>query len=188
MYKFTVVMALASTVGALAMYGATNLANREAPQITWYNRGVELYKQNDAEGASAAFDQSLAHYQKALRNTSWYARNFEPQASAEVAALAQAHKGICYLMMQKPEQAVMAWKESLKINDGSLRAGYSPADQTRLHEQAWVVRHNLELLYRKMPSLAAKEGKGRGRPGQGNKQAPGNDPGTQPGRGNKDDI
>ncbi len=183
------VLAALTLIGALMLAGAQYLSTWQSPQVVTYNQGVQFYLQGDADSALKAFDQSLDAYRR-QSNAGWLERTFLPGPSRELAALANAHKAILMLVKQKPDLAVLAFKESLKLNPGDQYEGLSPADAKRLHEQALTVKYNLELMFKKNPSQAQKEGKGQGK-GQGkpgNKPSPGDDPGKMPGKGNRNDI
>lgn len=205
--KLTALIAV-TILGAIVFGVGLQLSQWQSPQIAAYNRGTELYEQalqsgdaKAAEEAVKAFDQSYDAYRRASQNPGWFERNLLPPPSAEYAALAQSHKGVIMLLLQKPEQAVLAFKESLSVNPGDNYEGaLSPyavdytrlptADVDRLKEQAYQVKYNLELLFKKNPSQQQKEGKGEGKPGDkpGDKPVPSNDPGKLPGKGNRDQI
>jgi hypothetical protein len=188
-------LTLVSVAGLALLVGSHFLAVRTAPHIGWYNQGVELYLQGDAEGALKAFDQSIAAFNRDSREsdvTGWAHRQMHGTPSVEIAALAYAKKGQLLIVLQKADRAVIAFKSSLGLNAGdNLYERISLTEEQRLREQAFVVKYNMELLFKKNPSQAKKEGKGQGKPGEGkpgNQQNPGDQPGSKPGKGNKNDI
>lgn len=182
------VFAVLALVGCAMLAGSRSLSEWESPQAQYYNQGLAYFKQGKVDEAMVAFDKSLDAYKRAERR-SWVDNLLYPDRSVEWAALAQSKKAILYIVKQKPEMAVNAFKESIKLNPGGEQFLELTADQIKqLSEQSLVVKHNLELLFKKNPSMAQGEGKGKGKgKGQGQPK-PGDDPGTQPGRGNRDDI
>lgn len=193
--KKLVGLALVSIIGLALLGGSHLLAVRTTAQVAYYDMGIELYRQGDAETALKAFDASIAAYNRDTREsgfTGWAHRTLYGAPSKEIAALAFAKKGQLLIVMQKADQAVIAFKQSLTLNAGdNLYDGVTLTEEQTLREQAFVTKYNLELLFKKNPSQAKKEGKGQGKPGQGkpgDQQSPGNDPGAQPGKGNKNDI
>lgn len=188
-------LTLVSILGLGLLIGSHFLATRPNPAVVLYDYGVELYLQGDAEGALKAFDQSIAVYNQESRKsgvTGWAHRQLYGAPSKELAALAYAKKGQLLIVMQKADQAVLAFKNSLALNPGdNLYEGYSLNEAQQLREQAYVVKYNMELLFKKNPSQAKKEGKGQPKPGEGKpgeQQNPGDQPGNKPGKGNKNDI
>lgn len=183
-------IAIVTLLGVLLLVGAELVATWRSPQVAYYNQGIELAEQGDIEGAMKSFDRSIAAYQQ-MQDRSGFERVLLPDPSLEYAALAHKQRAILFIMAQKPDQAILAFKESLKLNPGdTYPPGVSREDAERLREQALVVKYDLELLYKKNPQQAQGEGKGKGdQQGQGQpKPAPGNDPGKLPGKGNRDDI
>ncbi len=187
--------------GLLLVYSGNRLANWVSPQTAYYNAGLQAYQNGDMLKAVQYFDRSIASY-KAENNAGWLHRFIYPRPSLEYAAMANFHKGKALLQAKQGEQAVAALKESLRINpgdvyddNGQLTELYSPfsaAERHRLREEAMQVQYDLEMLFKSRPDLAQQEGKGKdgkGKPGkQGAKPAPGQEPGTQPGKGRPDDI
>lgn len=104
--------------------------------------------------------------------------------------MAYFHKGKAHLQNRQAEQCVEAFKESLRLNPGNLYLDQlSPEELSVLKEEALVVKYDLEMLFKSRPDQAQQQGKGKGKgKGNGNQQAPGNEPGSQPGKGNRDDI
>jgi len=191
-----IAFATLALLGVGILFGAQILREWTSPQVTAYNRGTALYEQalttgdpEAVEKAVKSFDQSLDAYRRA-QNPGWLESKFLPPPSTEYAAMAHAKKAILMLLLQKPDLAVREFKESLKLNTGDSYQGVTSAEANRLREQAYEVKYNLELLFKKNPSQAQKEGKGQGKPGDkpGQKPQPGNDPGKMPGKGNRDDI
>lgn len=184
-------LAIVTLLGILLLVAAQWVATYRDPQVAYYNQGIELMEQGDLQGAMTAFDKSVEAYKQEQKRNA-VERFLLPAPSLEYAALAHKQRGIIWIMAQKPDQAVLAFKESLKVNPGDD----SLPPQSRLmtqreREQALVVIYDLELLYKKNPEQAKGEGKGQPQQGDGKgepKPAPGNDPGKQPGKGNKDDI
>lgn len=188
-------LALVSIIGLSLLVGSHFLATQRPSWEVYYNQGVELYLQGDAENALKAFDQSIASYNRASRQSGfegWMNRQLYGAPSTEIAALAYAKKGQLLIVLQKADQAVLAFKSSLALNAGdNLYEGVSLSEEQKLREQAFVVKYNMELLFKKNPSQAKKEGKGQGKPGEGkpgDQQNPGDQPGSKPGKGNKNDI
>jgi tetratricopeptide (TPR) repeat protein len=184
-------LAIVTLLGVLLLLGAEWVGSYRSPQVSYYNQGIELANQGDVDGAIAAFDKSIGAYKQAQDHTGM-AELLLPGPSLEYAALAHKQRGILFILKQKPDQAVLAFKESLKLNPGdSYPAGISASVANRLREQAYVVKYDLELLFKKNPEQAKGEGKGKPQEGDGQgqpKPAPGNDPGKLPGKGNRDDI
>lgn len=187
--------------GMMLVYSGNKLAGWVSPQTAYYNAGLTAYTNGDMTKAVQYFDRSIAAY-KAEIKAGWLHRFIYPRPSMEYAALANFHKGKALLQARQGEQAVAALKESVRINpgdvydeNGQVTALYSPftaAERRRLREEAMQVQYDLEMLFKSRPDLAQQEGKGKdgkGKPGkQGAKPAPGQEPGTQPGKGRPDDI
>lgn len=179
--------------GVLLLLGAEFIATWQSPQVLHYNQGIALLEAGDADGADGAmkaFDKSLESYSR-QQDSNAFERALLPEPSLEYAALAHKQRAVLFILSQKPDQAVLAFKESLKLNPGdSYPAGIPNAQAERMREQALVVKYDLELLFKKNPDQAKGEGKGKGegKPEGQPKPAPGNDPGKMPGKGNKDDL
>lgn len=174
--------------GLFSLYYGLGLALWRSPQVEYYNLGMQAYTQGDMQTAAKAFDRSFAAY-RGSQDRTWLQRFVYPKPDPELAALAQFEKGKALIRLQQLPQAVDALKTSLKLNPGDGYAGMSVEDANRMHEEALNVKYDLELLFKNNPNLAQQEGKGKGNgQQQGNKPVPGTDPGSQPGKGNKDDI
>jgi tetratricopeptide (TPR) repeat protein len=202
--RMPIVLALLAGLGAVSLNSSKQLSRWESPQVNAYNEGVAFMKDGKADEAMVAFDKSLDAY-ASLAHREYKDSLLYPSRSTELAALAQSKKAILYLLKQKPEQAVKAFKDSITLNPGSndvkllekLMAGeeLSSQDVARLGEQCKVVQHNLELLFKKNKSMADGEGKGKGKPKPGDKDgkpgnepAPGSKPGPGSGKGNPNAI
>lgn len=190
-----VALVLLAVAGGTMLFSSRKLSQWESPQVVAYNEGLAAFKQGKADEAMLAFDKSLDIY-ASLANRDSKESLLYPGRSTELAALAQSKKAILFLMKQKAELAVKSFKESIQLNPGSndsellkrLMVGeeLSAADIARLSEQSAVVKHNLELLYKKNQSMQQGEGKGKGKPKPGDKEGkPGNEPapGQKPGPG-----
>ncbi len=180
--------------GVLLVDGGYRLSTYVDPQVAYYDLGIKAYQAGDMAKAVRYFDMSIASYKAAQRDT-WMHRFINPRPSLELAAMANFQKGKALLQAKQAEQAVEAFKESLRLNPGDLRGGLSADQALRLHEEAMVVKYDLELLFKSRPDLAAGQGKGQGQGQQGQgqgqqqgKQAPGQNPGSLPGKGRPDDI
>lgn len=175
--------------------------NYESPQVRYYNQGRALFDKarEDPKALDEAmldFDKSLDAY-NAAAHPGWFESLIHPPRSSEIAALALSKKAVLFLLKQKPQDAVKAFKESISINPGSLypelaaltmpgeSEHLTPEDIARLADQAYVAIHNLEMLFQKSPELAqaqGQNGKGGGRdpkPGPG-EPAPGSGVGGDP--------
>ena len=194
---------LAALGGGMLAY-SDKLSRWESPQVVAYNEGVAAFKAGKADEAMVAFDKSLDVYASTAQREGMDAKLY-PSRSTELAALAQSKKAILYLLKQKPELAVKSFKESIQLNPGAvdpelvkkLNSGetLTASDINRLSEQSSVVKHNLELLFKKNPSMAQGEGKGKGKPKpggkdgkEGNEPAPGSKPGPGSGKSNPNAI
>lgn len=181
----------AALAGALFLAGGYHLLTWSSGQVEFYNLGLKAYENGDMPTAIQAFDRSIAIYKQEKR-ASWFHRFIYPQPDDELAALAYFHKGKAHLMNRQGELAVESFKESLRLNPGDRIEGLAADDAERLREEALVVKYDLEMLFKSRPDLAQQQGKGKGKgkpgDGKGNKPDPGNDPGSQPGKGNRDDI
>ncbi|HEY9774579.1 MAG TPA: hypothetical protein V6C81_12320 [Planktothrix sp.] len=177
--------------GLLLLFYGLGLAMWQSPQVYYYNLGVKLYAGGDLPHAVQSFDRSLSAYKSSARNSTWLERFVYPKPDRELAALADFQKGKVLIRAQQGQPAVDALEESLMLNPGN---GYgddvSAPDAVRMHEEALVVKYDLELLFKNNPSLAQQQGKGKGKGkgDKGDKQVPGTEPGKQPGKGNRDDI
>ena len=180
-------LSLVTVLGVLLLLGAAALNSYQSSQVAYYNQGVALYKAGQVDQALQAFDKSLDAYRQA-QHAGWLERHLLSTPSSELAALADGKKGNLFVMKQQPELAVAAYEESLKLNPGDgSQAGHQTAETNRLNEQALAVKYDLDMLFRKNPSLSqAGNGQQAGQPG--NKPAPGNDPSHTPGKANPDDI
>lgn len=201
--KLTLLILIAA-LGASMLFSANKLTRWESPQVVAYNEGVTALKAGKADEAMLAFDKSLDAY-ASMANRESKDSFLYPSRSTELAALAQSKKAILYLLKQKPELAVKAFKDSITLNPGTidpellakLNAGeeLNANDVARLSEQSGIVKHNLELLFKKNKSMQDGEGKGKGKPKpgdkdgkQGNEPAPGTKPGPGSGKSNPNAI
>jgi tetratricopeptide (TPR) repeat protein len=175
-------LSLVTVLGVLLLIGSAALNSYQSSQVAYYNQGVELYKAGQVDQALQAFDKSLDAYRQA-QHAGWLERHLLPGPSAELAALANGKKGNLFVTKQKPELAVTAYKESLKLNPGDAYQGkQQTAETNRLNEEALVVKFDLDLLFRKNPALAQQEGKRTGQQNDqsGDKPASGNNPQGKP--------
>ncbi len=179
----------ALVAGCLSLNYGFQLATWRSAQVEYYNQGLAAYQTGDVQTAAKLFDQSIAAYKQQTR-ADWLTRFVYPHANVELAAQANFHKAKALLRMRQGEPAVEAFKESLKLNPGNGYRGVSLEDAERLREQAMIVKYDLELLYKNNPQMGQGQGKGGkgNKPGQGNKQVPGDQPGTQPGKGDRDKM
>ena len=177
--------------GLMLIWYGVGLATWRDSQVMLYNLGLQSYTRGDIPHAVQFFDLSLTVYKRSQQRTYWQ-RIVYPKPSAEIAALADFQKGKALIRAQQLKPAVAAFKESLLINPGNGYTGISLEDSQRMHDQAMVVKYDLELLFKNNPALAQGEGKGKPQKGdgdgEGNKPVPGQDPGTKPGKGNRDDL
>lgn len=185
-------MMLTLILGFSLVWAGITLLAWQSPQVAYYNQGLELFQNGDAEGAMKAFDQSLAVW-RARHQSNWFERVCLPGPTDELAAETLGKQAIVFLLLRKPEQARDAFKRSLELNSGNnYPAKLSREEVDRLIEQALVEKKNLEILFLMNQSMAQQEGKGEPRPGDqpGSQPAPGSDPadGTQPGNGQQDAI
>jgi tetratricopeptide (TPR) repeat protein len=183
---------LAALVAGILFTGfGVHLATYTSAQTQFYNLGLAAYQQENLQLANAAFDRSIAAY-KAEARAGWLHRFIYPEPSREMAALAHFHKAKVLLRARQVEPAVEAFKESLRLNAGNGYQGIPLSDAQRLEAQAEIVKYDLELLFKNQPQQGEGQGKGKGKPqpgdGQGNQQVPGDQPGSQPGKGKPDDI
>jgi tetratricopeptide (TPR) repeat protein len=179
----------ALVAGILILYQGIQLATWRSAEIAYYNQGLVEYQNGDFQKAVQMFDRSYAAF-KAEEKADWLHRFIYPAPDRRVAALANFQKAKALLHLQQGQPAVDAFKESLKLNPGNDYEDLALTAANQLHEDALVVKYDLELLFKNNPSLAQGQGKGKGK-GQGkpgNQQVPGQDPGTKPGKGNRDDI
>lgn len=203
-WRQLLVLTLAAGLGIAMLVSSNKLDSWESEQVASYNEGLAAFKEGKMDEAMLAFDKSLDAY-AAMAHRESFDSYVYPGRSTELAALAQSKKAILYLLKQKPELAVKAFKESITLNPGTvepslvarLNAGekLSDADLSRLVEQSNVVKHNLELLFKKNKSMAQGEGKGKGKPKpgdkegkEGNQPAPGTKPGPGSGKSNPNAI
>lgn len=178
----------ACVAGALMLAGGVILERWRSEQIDFYNAGISAYQAGDAEQAVEMFDRSLSAYQRA-RQTGWIERFIYPRPNTELAARATFHKAMVLIRAQQAEPAVAALILSLRLNPGSGRASYAD-EAARFSELAIVVKYNLELLFSQHPDLAQRQGAAR-IPGDGPaepQRLPGQNPGSLPGPGNRDDL
>jgi hypothetical protein len=176
--------------GLLLIWYGLGLAMWRDTQVLYYNAGLQAYRTGDLPHAAQFFDQSVALYKRS-QNRTYMQRLIYPQPSAEVAALADFQKAKTLIRAQQIPAAVDAFKESLVINPGNGYGDLVLSDAQRMEAQAYVVKYDLEQLFKNNPDQAQKQGKGKGKGDgkqKGDKPVPGNDPGTQPGKGNRDDI
>jgi len=178
-------------------FGAVRVLPWVDAQTAYYNAGLSKYQSaaeaDDMKMAIEFFEKSIAAYKQRSRSSTWTERFLYPAPSREQAALAQFHKAKALLRLRQAEPAVEAFKESLRLNPGNDYAnlpGYenlSREDVVRLEAAALQVKYDLELLFKNNKQQAEGQGKGKGqgkpKPGQGKQQAPGNEPGQQPGKG-----
>lgn len=206
-WRMLAFMTVLSVIGAALLVAHRHLDDWQSPQEVYYNQGLELFKEGKTDEALVAFDKSLDSYRAGQHRRGWDQQVF-PAPSTEMAALAESKKAILYIMKQKADLAVKSFKDSISLNPGGDQFrdltsqqrlaltdeinGLTDEDIKRLDLQSLVTKHNLELLFRKNPSMAqgegkgGKAGKGKGKPG--GKPVPGQEPGNQSGRGNRDDI
>jgi hypothetical protein len=181
-------------LGAALFWSGLQLEGWQTPQARLYNEGLILYEQarNDPmkiDAAILAFDQSLDDYNASVER-SLIDKLIYPCRSDEIAALALSKKAVLYLLKDKGEDAIRAFKMSININSGQVHPDliavtipnqqFSPEEIARLAEQAKVTIHNLEMLFSKKPSLQKAQGKGQGK-GKGYDPEPA--PGTKPAPG-----
>lgn len=192
-----IALSLLFFAGIGVFYGSANLKVWESAQYLAYNQGVAAMNEGKVDEAMVAFDKSLDLYKSGAYRSRTETLLY-PGRSAEIAALALSKKAILFIVKQKPDQAINAFKESITLNPGGSDADLlkrvmkgdelSSSDVKRLAGQSFDVKHNLELMFKKNPSQQQKEGKGKGKgkPGKGEpKDGDGKEPaqGTRPGPG-----
>ena len=175
--------------GIILIWYGLGMATWRDEQVVYYNAGVELYKQGDLEHAYKAFDLSANVYVRDQQRT-YLQRLVYPKPSQELAAQAMFQKGKVLIRAQKLKPAVEAFKDSLMLNPGNGYSGISVDEANRMHDEALTVKYDLEELFKNNPELAKGEGKGKPKKGdgEGRKPVPSQDPGTKPGKGNRDEI
>lgn len=198
-----IALTLLALIGVGLYFGSVKLKTWENPQVVAYNQGVVALNEGKVDEAMVAFDKSLDLHRSMARRDSLDAFLY-PGRSNEIAALALSKKAILFIIKQKPEQAIKAFKDSITLNPGGTDVKLvqrvlegqeiTPADVERLAGQSWDVKHNLELMFKKNPSQQQKEGKGKGE-GKGEKDgkdgkepAQGSKPGPGSGSGNPNAI
>lgn len=179
---------LAFFAGGIMFAGGVTLERWRSEQIDFYNAGIAAHQSGNAQAAVEMFDRSLSAYQRTLR-ARWLERFVYPRPNTELAARASFHKGMALIQAQQAEPAMAALLLSLRLNPGAGRGHYAD-DAARLSELALIVKYNLELLFHERPDLAHNQGAGR-RPGEGSgdpQRVPGQNPGSMPGPGNRDEL
>lgn len=190
-------MVITLAMGMLLTASGLYLIFWQDNQMNSYNQGVALYRALKFEDSLRAFGRAEAAYKGSL-DRSWLENFIYPKPDREVAALTLTHKANALLRLLKIESAIKAYKEAIRLNPGS---GYfeipgfkelqlKQSDVLRLKEQARIAKYNLELLLRNTPEEPEKKGKGADKEAQveEQKQIPQLAPGSQPGKGGKDDI
>lgn len=175
--------------GLMLIWYGLGLAMWRDAQTTYYNVGLQAYKNGDLPTAVMAFDRSVSIYKQGQRLT-FFQKLVYPKPSAEIAAQADFQKAKALIRAQQLPAAVDAMKESLYINPGNGYVGVSYEDAERMHKQAMDVKYDLELLFKNNPELAKGQGKGKPKDGDGDGRnpVPGTNPGNKPGKGDRNDI
>lgn len=174
--------------GLIFITGGAYLIIWTSGQAEYYNLGLKAYNNGQMSQAILCFDKSIASY-RAETQAGWLHRFIYPKPDKELASLAYFQKAKAHLQNRQAELASEAFKESLRLNPGDKIAELTQEDAVRLHEEAFVVKYDLEMLFKSRPDIAQQQGKGKGKGnGNGNRPAPGSEPGSQPGKGNREDI
>ena len=174
--------------GILLLAGGYHLITWTSGQSEFYNLGIKAYGSGHMPEAIQLFDKSIAGY-RAETQANWLHRFVYPQPDRELAALACFQKAKAHLQNRQAELAVEAFKESLRLNPGDRIEGVAATDAVRLRDEALVVKYDLEMLFKSRPDIAQQQGKGKGNGNNpGDKPAPGSEPNSQSGKGNRDDI
>jgi tetratricopeptide (TPR) repeat protein len=147
--------------GLIALTGGLTFATWKNTQVSYYDAGISAYQHGHMQSAVVLFDESLSAYHQDL-NRDWFEQAVYPAANRELAALADFQKGEALLQMKQDAAAVQAWEESLQLNPGNgpSYASLSPSDANRMHEEALVVKYNLEKLLLNNPKLVQVQGNG----------------------------
>ncbi|MBX9673679.1 MAG: hypothetical protein K2X70_09570 [Candidatus Obscuribacterales bacterium] len=189
-----VVVILTVLVGIASIAFGLHLYSWRDAQVEFYNRGLVAYRTGDVQQAIKFFDQSLSVYKSRVNREGWQERVLYPAPDRGMAAQAAFHKAKALLYARQAKPAVQAFQESLELNPGNLYQGrgLSQREVLEAEETAKIVKYDLELLFKNDPSQAQQQGKGKGK-GQGKpdpngKPVPSDDPGKQPGKGNRDAI
>lgn len=175
-------------VGMMLLGAGWMLSTYRSMQIDGYNAGIAAMRSGEHRIAVQSFEHSVQHFNRA-RQMNWAGRFFLPAPDIELAARASFYRGMVLIQTGQAEAAVAALQESLRFNPGSGRAS-SVGEAHRLHELALVVKYNLELLFNQNPQLAHSQGATRN-PGEGEgepRRVPGENPGSMPGPGGRDDL
>jgi len=187
--KWRNLLLLAGIVVGTAMVGAgVWLSNYRSQQVENYNLGILAMHQGDLRAAVLSFERSVQHFNRE-RQFDWLGRFILPAPSIELAARASFLRGMALIRNQQAEAAVAALQESLRLNPGSGRAA-SLDEARRLQELSLVVKYNLELLFNQNPDLAHRQGATRDPSDRGEerRRLPGDNPGSMPGPGSRDDL
>lgn len=175
--------------GILLLAVAAQLTHYRNHQVELYNEAMQAYASRDAVKAIKALDASLSAYKQDTQRGP-LKRLIYGEPRRDLAALALFHKANILIQVQKADLAVEAFKESLRINPGDEYHGLSPSAAESLNKIALDTKYNLEMLFKSGQASGQGKGKGKGE-GKGkpsNQREPGDDPGTQRGHGNRDDI
>ncbi|MBU6452592.1 MAG: hypothetical protein KGS72_12475 [Cyanobacteria bacterium REEB67] len=127
--KRTLPLVLALGLGLSMVSSVSRLAGYEDQQSIDYDIAMKALSSSSPALALAAFQASLDAYKVALGGN-WFARFFYPQPDQELAALAYFQKGnIMMMAAHKPEKALVAYVQSLRLNNGqTLIPGVTPRD------------------------------------------------------------
>ncbi|MCC6978802.1 MAG: hypothetical protein IT343_10815 [Candidatus Melainabacteria bacterium] len=174
--------------GIIMLCAGWTLSTYRSMQIESYNSGIVAMRAGDHRTAVVSFERSVQHFNRA-RQLDWLGRFLLPAPDIELAARASFHRGMLLVQSRQAKAAVAAFQESLRFNPGSGRAA-SVSEARRLQELALVVKHNLELLLSQHSQLAHSQGAARNS-GDGDgepRRVPGENPGSMPGPGSRDDL
>ena len=168
-----------TTLVAVVLYaGAGYLDTWRSGQYAAYNTGIQFYKAGpricnkqqvadplgnhcvDIDTAQKLFSMSIKEWIRQESDPTPVEKYLLPAPSREVAALAALHQGVLAIMKQKPEDAIKAFKAAIMIADD----GVSDSKMLRAIKEA--AQYDLELLFKKNPSQA--QGEGKGKPDKGN--------------------
>jgi hypothetical protein len=155
----------------------------------------------DIDGTVKIFGASIQAYVHQQTSPNPVEQFILPPGSQDLASLAALHQGILLIIKKKPEEAIKALKMAIMLADIELATDDSLNVDSRLQPNMFAEReaarkrlqavklkaqHDLELLFKKNPSQAAKEGKGQPQQGQQGQGQPDpsqgqGDPDEQPG-------
>jgi hypothetical protein len=164
--------------------------DKQSPQYQDYMLGRAAFSTTMYDRAVMYFDRSYADYNASRNGEAGTVQSHLVAApSLEIAELSEHFKALSLINMGNAKLAVLTFKEALRLTSEYALAlePHAQAELDKLHADRKITQIDFEILFHQQQQLAKKEGKGKDKSDNGEKQS--DDPsGNQAGKGDRNKL